>query len=167
MYPTGYQKSILTFDFCRTVHRDIFLQQNQPDAQCLILIVFLQQNQPDAQCLILIVFLQQNQPDAQRLIFIVFLNYTLHVSGGLSVHHQESKTVHIPDVLCTLWAGWRSSYSDWLRAVRSGDRIPMEPRFSAPVQTGPGAHPASCTMGTGSFPEVKSGRGVMLTPHPF
>jgi hypothetical protein len=24
--------------------------------------------------------------------------------------------------------------------------------FSAPVQTGPGAHPASCTMGTGSFP---------------
>ena len=25
-------------------------------------------------------------------------------------------------------------------------------RFSAPVQTGPEAHPASCTMGTGSFP---------------
>jgi hypothetical protein len=24
-------------------------------------------------------------------------------------------------------------------------------RFSAPVQTGPGAHPAPCTMGTGSF----------------
>jgi hypothetical protein len=40
-------------------------------------------------------------------------------------------------------------------------------RFSAPLQTGPGAHPASCTMGTGSFPEVESGRGVMLTPHPF
>jgi hypothetical protein len=28
-------------------------------------------------------------------------------------------------------------------------------RFSAHVQTGPGAHPASCTMGTGSFPGVK------------
>jgi len=40
-------------------------------------------------------------------------------------------------------------------------------RFSAPVQTGPGAHPASCTMGTGSFPGVKSGRGVTLTPHPL
>ena len=26
-----------------------------------------------------------------------------------------------------------------------------EARFSAPVQTGPGAHPASCIMGTGSF----------------
>jgi hypothetical protein len=40
-------------------------------------------------------------------------------------------------------------------------------RFSAPVQTGPGAHPASCTMGTGSFLGVKSGRGVRLTPHPL
>jgi hypothetical protein len=38
--------------------------------------------------------------------------------------------------------------------------------FSAPVQTGPGAYPASCTMGTGSLPRVKSGRGVMLTPYP-
>ena len=28
-------------------------------------------------------------------------------------------------------------------------------RFSAPVHTGPEAHPASCTMGTGSFPGVK------------
>ena len=37
----------------------------------------------------------------------------------------------------------------------------------APVQTGRGAHPASCTMGTGSFPGVKNGRGVTLTPHPL
>ena len=43
----------------------------------------------------------------------------------------------------------------------------MGARFSASVQTGPGAHPASCTMGTGSFPGVKSGRGVTLTSHPF
>jgi len=40
-------------------------------------------------------------------------------------------------------------------------------RFSAPVQTGPGAHPASCTMGTGSVPGVKSGRGVTLTSQPL
>jgi len=40
-------------------------------------------------------------------------------------------------------------------------------RFSAPVQTGPGAHRASCTIGTGSFPGVKSGRCVKLTPHPL
>jgi len=34
-------------------------------------------------------------------------------------------------------------------------------RFSAPVQTGPGAHTASYTTGTGPFPGVKRpGRGV-------
>jgi len=39
-------------------------------------------------------------------------------------------------------------------------------RFSAPVQNGPGAHPASYTMGTGSFPGVKRpGRGVDHPPH--
>ena len=43
-----------------------------------------------------------------------------------------------------------------LRAGRSRDRIPVGARFSAPVQTGPGAHPASCTMGTGYF----GGEGV-------
>jgi hypothetical protein len=34
-------------------------------------------------------------------------------------------------------------------------------RFFAQVQTGPGAHPASCTMGTGSFLGLKRpGRGA-------
>jgi hypothetical protein len=55
-----------------------------------------------------------------------------------------------------------------LRAGRSGDPIPVGARFSAPVQTGTGAHPASCTMGTGSFPGVNYGRGVLLTTsHPL
>jgi len=58
-----------------------------------------------------------------------------------------------------LWAGYRSRNSDWL--------IPVGTRFSAPIQTGPGAHQASCTMDTGSFTGVKSGRGVTLTPHPL
>ena len=61
--------------------------------------------------------------------------------------------------------GEHSRYSDWLRAGRSGDRIPVGARLSAPVQIGPGTHPPSCTMGTGSFPRVKSSRGVTLTPH--
>jgi len=65
-----------------------------------------------------------------------------------------------------MWAGYLSRYSDCLRAERSGDRIPVGARFSSPVQTGPEAHPASCTMGTGSFPGVSCGRGVTLTPHP-
>ena len=47
------------------------------------------------------------------------------------------------EVLITTWA---------LPRRRSGDRIPVAARFSATVQTGSGAHPASCTMGTGFFP---------------
>ena len=46
------------------------------------------------------------------------------------------------------------------------DRI-LVGRDFPPIQTGPGAHPASCTMGTGSFPGVKFGRGVLLTTHPL
>ena len=36
-----------------------------------------------------------------------------------------------------------------------------------PVHTGPGAYQASWTIGIGSFPEVKYGRGVLLTTHPL
>ena len=40
-----------------------------------------------------------------------------------------------------------------------------EARLSAPVRTGPGAHPAYYTMGTGSFPGVKrQRRGVDHPP---
>ena len=67
----------------------------------------------------------------------------------------------------TMWAGYCSLYSDLLWVGRSRDRIPVGARFSAPVQTGLGAHPASCTMGTGCFPGVKSSWGVTLTPHPL
>ena len=71
---------------------------------------------------------------------------------------------------CTLYRttgpGWLSRYSDSLRPERSGDRKPVGARFSAPVQTVPGAYPASCTMGTGSFQRVKRpGRGVDHPPH--
>ena len=39
-------------------------------------------------------------------------------------------------------------------------------RYYAPVQTCPGAHPASCTMGTGSFLGVKrTGRDVDHPTH--
>ena len=39
---------------------------------------------------------------------------------------------------------------NWIR--RSGDRIPVEATFSSPTQTGPGAHPASCTISISPFP---------------
>ena len=49
---------------------------------------------------------------------------------------------------------------------RLGDRIPVEATFSVPVQTGPGAHLASCTTANGSsLPRVEGpGRCV---DHPY
>jgi hypothetical protein len=75
--------------------------------------------------------------------------------------------------ICFLWFGsctdgqpcieYVHCNNDWLRAGRSGDRIPVEARFSAPVQTCPQAHPASCTMNTGSLSKGKSDRCVAFT----
>jgi hypothetical protein len=76
-------------------------------------------------------------------LFIIFLNL-LHIFMG---------------------AWWLSRYNDWLRVGRSGDRILVGARFFADVQTGPGVHPASCSMRTGSFPGVKwPGRGADHPP---
>ena len=58
-----------------------------------------------------------------------------------------------------------AQYSDSLRAGRSGDRISLRTRYSAPVQTGPGAQPATYIRGAGLFPGVKRpGRGVDHLP---
>jgi hypothetical protein len=53
--------------------------------------------------------------------------------------------------------------SDSLRVELSGDRIPVRARFSAYVQTGSGAQPASCKMGTGSVSQRQSWWRVALT----
>jgi len=53
-----------------------------------------------------------------------------------------------------LWAGRSGIESRWERDFPS-------------VLTGPGAHPASFEMCTGSFLGVKCGRGVLLTTHPL
>jgi len=50
---------------------------------------------------------------------------------------------------CGPW--WLIHNGDSLRAGRSGDLIPVESRFSTPVQTGPGAHPAPCPISTVSL----------------
>jgi len=39
-------------------------------------------------------------------------------------------------------------------------------RFSAPVQTGPGAHPAFCTMGTGSLSGRNAAGALRWPPTP-
>jgi len=59
---------------------------------------------------------------------------------------------------------WRVPVTKW--AGRSGIESRWGPDFP-PVQTGPSVHPASCTMGTGSFSGVKCGRRVLLTTQPL
>jgi len=77
----------------------------------------------------------------------------------LAVSQSSSRLVIF---CCTLFRG---RYSDSLRAGRSRDRILVGSIFSTSVQTGPGAHPAPYTMGSGSFPGVKrSGRDVDYPP---
>jgi hypothetical protein len=77
------------------------------------------------------------------------------VQGVNSLHSWFDSIISIAD---SLWAG------------RSGDRNLVDEKFSASVQTGLDAHPASHTMGTWSFPGVKRPRrgdvkeGVELHP---
>jgi hypothetical protein len=54
---------------------------------------------------------------------------------------------------------------DWVRAGRCGEQIPVGTTFFTTVQTGPGAHPASYTTGTGSLPWVK--RTGRVVDHPL
>ena len=58
--------------------------------------------------------------------------------------------------------GYSSWYCHSLRAGRSRDRIPVGARLSAPVHTGPEAHKATSTMGTGLNSGIKRlGRGAI------
>ena len=78
------------------------------------------------------------------------------------VHHVIIGLLHVGN----WWAGSSVGIATELRAGRSG----IESRWGRdipPAQTGPGAHPASCKMGTGSFPGVKCCRGVLLTTRPL
>jgi len=52
-------------------------------------------------------------------------------------------------------------------AEQSRDQVPLEVRFSTPLQTGPGTHPASYIVGARSFPLVKRpGHGINHTLPP-
>jgi len=63
-----------------------------------------------------------------------------------TVKGNKKQTTRIMDYIFDTVHGYAKS----LRAGRTGDRNPMWVRFSAPIQTDPGAHPACFIMGTGS-----------------
>ena len=121
-----------------------------------------------------------------------FVGYKLVSSSAVSKHFQDEPqstqtkdiqlTVHLPDLcLSTGLIREPSAEISYKYSSLSGSSVgiatdygldgpgsnPGGDKIFPPVQTGPGAHPASCKMGTGSFPGVKCDRGVLLTTHPL
>ena len=94
--------------------------------------------------------------------------YTLPHNQLQTVLTDKTKTswTFTPDGIETPWNRIPNLLRYSLRAGLSGDRIPVGgTRFSAPVQTGHGAHPASYTKGTGSSQGIKRpGRGIDHPP---
>jgi hypothetical protein len=82
---------------------------------------------------------------------ITFENPSVPGCGRNLSLESDRKFRDAPKILFNWTYSVLSQYSDSLRAGRCGDRITVETRFSTPVQTGPGAHPAYYIMGTGSF----------------
>jgi hypothetical protein len=86
-----------------------------------------------------------------------------HCCRGKAISFIYSKGVHVTLVIqhATLSVACQQVYSDSLLSGRSGNRIPLGARFSAPVRTGP----TSYTMDTGSFEGKKRpGRGNHTHP---
>ena len=79
-----------------------------------------------------------NKPDK-----VLFLNYGFSLANKTQYFIKVAypSVGRVAQSVQRLAMGW---------TVRGSNRCGA--RFSAPVQIGPGAHPASCTMGTGSFP---------------
>jgi len=90
------------------------------------------------------------------------MNSALFKIPGISSKNQQ-----IQDIKTSCWPGSVVGIATSYGLDGPGIEPDGRARFSAPVQTGPGAHSASCTIGTGSFPRVKSGWGVTLTRHPL
>jgi hypothetical protein len=62
-------------------------------------------------------------------------NITFHVMLWTKTDNKQKFGPYFFDGLVNqLWAGKRGRYNDWLRAGRSGDRIPVGARISAPNQ---------------------------------
>ena len=84
-------------------------------------------------------------------------SHSLNINQNLALY----STIYVQPV------GRDSSFGIATRYLLEGSGIESRwgARFSAPVQTGHGAHPDSCTMDNGSFPGVKRPeRGVNHPP---
>jgi hypothetical protein len=75
----------------------------------------------------------------------------LHKDTAIDHTQYQQQACYSVILHCTYSVATADRYSCivYRRLSRLGDRIPAEARFFATVQTGPGAHPAFCTIGTG------------------
>ena len=91
----------------------------------------------------------------------------LHTETVVDHTQYQQQACYSVILHCTYSVATADHYSCILyrRLSRHGDRIPAEARFSATVQTGPGAHPASCKIDTGYLSPGRTGLGVALTTH--
>ena len=93
------------------------------------------------------------------------IKWVFHSSADVCVCYVPCLLPH--SLLCDILLNLTSS-CPWHYSVNKARWMKKNSRWGRnfpPVQTGPGAHPASCKMDTGSFPGVKCGRGVLLTTH--
>jgi hypothetical protein len=115
-----------------------------------------------------------NRQTFERTVWIAkeFLSSSTRFAGHLpssgSAHNNIYNTTNCYKktvVMFICGPGSSGGRGTELQDGMSGDRIPVGAKFPAPVHTGPGAHPASSTMGTESFSGVKCSRNVTLFPH--
>ena len=100
------------------------------------------------------------KPDSVSAQYSVMEVSTTRLKTDHSICQHTAKT-------CRTGKLYYSAFN-WLYALRSLSGIEFRRgRDFPPLQTGPGAHPASCKMDTGSFPGVKCGRGLLLTTQPL
>jgi len=87
------------------------------------------------------------------ILYYIILYYIIY---GSKVHFSS---------ISNFWPGWLSRYSDSLRAVRSGDRIPLGRDFPHPFRLALGSTHSPIKWATGTFAGVKyPRRGVNLPP---
>ena len=80
-------------------------------------------------------------------------------------HQGRWRLASLPDEVIN-WLLRFKKYSNWPRTGQSGNRIAVEVRLLAPVQTSPKVHPASYAKGTGSFSGgIEAGAWLTIQPH--
>ena len=112
--------------------------------------------------LVHLVDLSQYKVEYQLLNSIVHTHTHTHTHTHIYIYIYICVCVCVCS--CVFAPGSSVGIATELRAGQSGIETRWRRNFP-PFQTGPGAHPASFKMGTGSFPGVKCGRGVLLTTH--